>query len=405
MITRTLKNGIRTAVVPIKGLRAVTVEVLVKVGSKYEKQNEQGLSHFLEHMAFKGTKSRPSPMAIFREMDIRGADYDAETGLENTSYSVTTVRNNLEWEIEIMADILFNSTIPISEVKKERGVISEEIKMYQDNPMMGLGSEMMKFMYGKSTIGCWNISGELNQIEKVRRQELINFRNKHFDTKKMVIVLAGNVKEADLKLVEKYFGAAAGGCFEAETEVILSNDREKQERRQVEQGHFVLAVPSYGWQDKRRYALRLLDLIMSGSSSSKLFEEIRSKRGWAYYVFSVSENIKEAGMWGVQAGVGRQNLTVAMELTEELMLKAEKIIGADDLERARTYLRGRIELHLDQSEFWTGFVGEKWLLEDRLVSPMEEMKMIEEVKLGEVKEICRDIFKPEKIRKLSILAK
>lgn len=406
MINRVLKNGIRVAVVPLEGLRSITIEVSLKIGAKYEEANEHGLSHFLEHMAFKGTIKRPKPTDIFREMDVRGADFNAETGLENTSYSITTVRNNLEWGLEMMSDILFNSTFPQIEVEKERGVICEEIKMYKDNPMMGLGSEMMNQVYGKTEIGCWNISGKIEQIEKINREEIINFKNKYFNTSQLVIVLAGNVKEADLKTIEKYFNVDKTTNELKIIRPVLNKVKIKQEIREVEQGHIAMAVPTTGWvNDENRYVLRLLDIIMTGNSSSYLFEEIRSKRGWAYYVFSISEMIKEAGVWGVQVGVSLNNLSQTIDLIKEMMSNAHNLITQDDLERAKTYLNGKIELHLDQSEFWSGYMADKWLLEDKLITPTDELKKFERVAIDQIKEVSKSIFGQENTYQITVLAK
>ncbi len=405
MIHKILKNGIKLAVVPIEGLRAVTVEASVKIGAKYEEPQEHGLSHFLEHMAFKGTSKRPKQMDVFREMDVRGADFNAETGLENTSYSITTVRSNLDWAVDMVNDIIFNSIMPEDEVKKERGVICEEIKMYKDNPMMGLGSEMMKFVFGKSKLGCFNISGELDQIQKVGREDIINFQNKYFNTEAMTVVLAGNVQEADLKLVESIFSEVRTGKVVSKVPIEINGQMKSVESRQVEGGHLALAVPSFGWESDKRYTARLLDIILSGNSSSRLFSEIRSNRGWAYYVFPISEMFREAGMWGVQAGVSLANLDDAVKVIKEIIMTVGKTINEDELIRAKNYLNGRIELHLDQSEFWSGYVGSKWLLEDRLTTPMEELKIIEKSTLGEVRSLANDLFKAEEIREMTVLAK
>lgn len=403
MKVEALKNGIRVVIVPLKGLRSVTIEVTVKIGAKYENKDEQGMSHFLEHLAFKGTRKRPGAMDIFREMDGKGVGYNAETGYENTSYSITTVRENLAWGVGMMADILFESTMPEEEVMKERGVIVEEIRMYRDNPMMGMSSEMVKFMYGESKIGCWNISGEEKDIEKVDRKKIVDFRNKYLNTREMVVTLAGDVKPEDINLVKDLFesGVSEGGVV-PKVEIKLSEGILKEMKREVEQGHFVMAVPTFGWLDKRKYASRLLNIIMTGNASSRLFEEIRTKRGWAYYVFSAGESWKETGFWAVQAGVQQENLLEAMAVVEKEMINFTLTVSNEEIERAKTYLRGKVTLNLDDSEFWSGYVGEKLLLEDELVNPEEELKKTEKVTLEEVRELAKSVFVANKIRRLVI---
>lgn len=403
MILKELNNGIRVVIVPLKGLRSVTIEVTVKIGAKYESKDEQGMSHFLEHLAFKGTRKRPGAMDIFREMDSKGVGYNAETGYENTSYSITTVRDNLAWGVEMMADILFESTMPEEEVMKERGVIIEEIRMYKDNPMMGMSSEMVKFMYGGSKVGCWNISGEEEDIVKVDRKKIVEFRNKYLNTQEMVVTLAGDVKPEDVDLVKDLFeGGVSKGGMVPEVEVSLGAGVLKEMKREVEQGHFVMAVPTFGWLDKRKYALRLLNIIVTGNASSRLFEEIRTKRGWAYYVFAAGESWRETGFWAVQAGVQQDKVDEAMAVVEKEMVNLALTVSNEEVERAKMYLRGKVTLNLDDSEFWSSYVGEKLLLEGELANPEDELKKVEKVSLEEVRELAKSIFVANKIRRLVI---
>jgi predicted Zn-dependent peptidase len=395
-----LKNGIRLVLMPLKGFKAVTVEVHVKIGAKYESKTEAGLSHFLEHMAFKGTVKRPSPTGIFQEMDSKGADFNAETGYENTSYRITTIRSNLEWAVEMLSDIIFASQMPEEEVEKERGVIAEEIKMYQDNPMMGMGEELVKFLYGGSPIGCWNISGEIGDINGVSRQNVADYRNKYFAPQRMVVVVAGNVNLRDSGLLTKYFNQKVSNNTKLPiVEIKLNPVKLKTEQRSVEQAHFAVAVPTFGTQDERRYAMKILDVVLAGNTSSRLFEEVRSKKGWAYYVFPVGENIKEAGYWGVQAGVAEDKLDSAIELVEKEILTIESWLKQPAIDRAKAYFGGKIELMLDRSNFWTSYVGHKLLLEDRLVDPIEELKKIRGVQLNEVLELAKTFFVKVQIRK------
>jgi predicted Zn-dependent peptidase len=394
MIVITLKNGVSAVIVPLKGMRAVTVEVMVKVGAKYESKQEAGLSHFLEHMAFKGTEKRPTSKDIFNEMDSLGVNYDAGTGYEDTSYQITTVRENLEWSLEMITDILFNSLLPAEEVVKERGVIMEEIKMYRDNPMMGMSAELTKFLYGGSGLGCWNISGEVEDIRQVERKDLISYRSKYFNPKETVVILAGNVNENDVEMLKQYFENKGEGRFLdlPAVEMKLTEQKMRRDKKEVEQGHLALAVPAFGSLDKRRYAFKLLDLIIAGNSSSRLFELLRSKMGWAYYVFPVSETLVEGGFWGRQAGVPFNKLEEAGELVEKEILKIKNEVSDDEVSRAKTYLKGKIELLLDRSDFWSGYVGSKLLIEGKAVSPEEELIEYGKVTAGEVADIAEEIF-------------
>jgi len=405
--TLRLKNGIRVAIVPINGLRSVTAEVFLKIGSKYEKSNEFGISHFLEHMAFKGTTKRSTAADINKEIDSKGAGYNAGTGQEMTSYYINTTRENISWAVEMLSDILTNSVFDKDEVIKERGVIIEEIKMYQDNPMMGLSAELTKFLYGKSKIGCWDIAGEVRDIEDVTRDKVVGYRNKLINPENIVVVLAGDVDSKAFGEVEKYFGDFDLGKKNElpKIEVVLNSEKEKRIVREVEQGHFAIAVPALKSRDKRKYAFRLLDIVLNGNSSSRLYQKIREDKGLAYYVYSVSESFEEAGFWGVQSGVKLEKMTEAMDIVRKEILSIKDNLKEDELQRAKDYLTGKVKLAMDKSSYWSSLIGQKWLLEDELVDIEKELKEYQKISLEEVSMLAKDIFKPEEIRQVLIVKK
>jgi predicted Zn-dependent peptidase len=399
-----LKNGVKGVIVPVEGLNSVTVEVFLKIGSKYESKGEFGMSHFLEHMAFKGTKKRPRADLINKEIDGKGAAYNAGTGHELTSYYITTIKENIPWAVEMIADILSNSIYDEKEVLKERGVIMEEIRMYEDNTMMGLGGKLTKFLYGKSEIGCWDIAGEIEDIKGVNRDKLVSFRDKFVNPEEMVIVIAGNV---DLKAVGE-----VKKCFEKfdnkkkeklpEIKVKLNKESKLIIKKEVEQGHFAMAIPALNWTDKRRYEFNLLDLILSGSSSSRLHQKIREEKGLAYYVYSISESFKEVGYWGVQSGVTLNKLDEAMELVRKEVSKIGNDLKEEELERAKNYLIGKSKLAMDRSNYVSHFVGSKLLLENKVVMVDKEIERYKKIELKEVKKLANELFKGKKIKEVVI---
>lgn len=405
MKTKILGNGIRVAVVPLKGLRAVTTEVFVKIGSKYEKVGQHGLSHFLEHMAFKGTPKRPLPTSVNQEMDSKGASWNAGTGEEMTSYYITTVADNMEWSIELLADLLQNPLMDTNEVLKERGVVAEEIKMYRDNPMMGMASDYYKFVLGKSPIGCWDVAGEVEEILSYTQKDLASYRKAYFSPERLVVVVAGDIdnEEKVFELVSKYWQGLKNEATDLpEVKVEWTGEKILKEKRQVEQGHFCLGFEGINRSDPRRAELKLLELVLAGNTSSKLFEAIREERGWAYYVTLISGIFTETGLVGVQSGVKSTELNNAVDLTEKIMFDCFKTINETEIVRAKDYIKGKMGLSLDRSDYWTGYVGEKWLLEDKIEMPQEALKRIEKVKLVEVTDLAKEIFRPEKVRKMVI---
>ena len=396
-----LNNGIRGIIVPMPGLKSVTVEVFLKIGSKYENKGEFGLSHFLEHMAFKGTKKRPTATDINREIDSKGASYNAGTGHEMTSYYITTVKENAPWAIELISDILFNSFYDEKETMKERGVIMEEIKMYQDNPMMGLSGEFTKFLYGFSKIGCWNIAGEVSDIKNVDRKTIIDYRNKFINPREMVVAACGDVDGQLEEVIKDNFNNFSKDSLGLpEVELILNKEKKMVIKKELEQGHFCMGLPAVGWSDKRKYALKLLDIILDGNSSSRLYTKIREERALAYYVSPVGEMFKEGGYWAIQSGVNLDKIDEAMEVvSNEIGIIADSI-EEEELKRAKDYLLGKMKLAMDKTGFVSGYVGQKLLLENSEETLEEELIKYGQIKLSEVKELAKEIFKKEEIRTL-----
>jgi len=397
----TLNNGIRGIIVPVSGLKSATIEVFLKIGSKYENRNEFGLSHFLEHMAFKGTVKRPSAQQINTEIDAKGASYNAGTGHEMTSYYVTTVKENVVWATELLSDILLNSIYDKEETKKERGVIIEEIKMYQDNPMMGLGGEFTKFLYGNSKIGCWDIAGEVSDIKNVDRQTIVDYKNKYFNPKEMVLVACGDVDDSLEGVIRKSFeGVLKNDLVLPKVDLILNKEKNKIIRKELEQGHFCMGLPALGWSDDRKYALRLLDIIMGGNSSSRLYSRIREEKALAYYVTSVGELFKEGGYWAIQSGVNLDKIDEATEIVREEIGKFAESIKEEELIRAKDYFLGKTKLAMDKTSFISSFVGQKLLLENSEETIEKELERYKKVVFSEVKGLAKEIFRKEEIRTL-----
>ena len=362
------------------------------------------MSHFLEHMAFKGTDRRPTARAIVNEIDSKGAAYNAGTGHEYTSYYVKTVKENVPWALELLADILFNSKFDEVGINKEKGVIIEEIRMYKDNPIMGMPGEFVKFLYGGSKIGCWNIAGEERDVDSIKRDTLIGFREKYLTPNDMLIVVAGDVDLGSNSIVDQYFSSFVNRSGEAlpKVQMDLNSLMCIKRRQKTEQGHFCVGVPTISWRDDRRYALKLLEIILGGYSSSKLQQKIREDEGLAYYIHSISDNFEEGGYMAFQAGVRLDVLEKAVEMTIEEMMSVRQGIDGGDLLRAKDYLTGRIKLLMDQSDFWSDYWGQKMLLEEKTISPEEELARYRAVKIEEIYKLADEFLIKEKIRIISV---
>lgn len=399
-----MRNGIKVVVVPMRGLNGVTVEVLVKIGSKYEKRGEFGMSHFLEHMAFKGTKKRPLSGDIASEIDVRGAGCNAGTDGEVTSYWVTTIRRNLDWAIELLADVLMNSTYRVDEVNREKGVIIEEIRMYEDNSLMGLGSDFAKFVFGKSKIGCFNISGEVEDVISINRKTLVDYKRKYLDTNRMVVVVAGDVGKEAFDSVRGYFDVFKTTASQVlpKVKIEINKERVMVKKKEMQQGHFCVGVPGLAWTDERKYVLRLMEVILAGNRSSRLFRKIREEKGWAYYVASVGQKYREAGLVAIQAGVKMERLDDAVDLTIEEMIGMGASLEEREVEMAKEYVLGKMRLAMDEKQFWSEFVGRKMLLEDKLASVEEEIENYKKVNKKMMVDLAKELFVKDEMRRVVV---
>lgn len=398
--TFTLDNGATLVLQPLAGTACVTVEVFLGIGSKYEDKTERGLSHFLEHMAFKGSKKRPSATILNQEIDSRGAAHNAGTGHEFTSYYIKTTAEETTWAIELLTDMILEPRLPNEEIKKEQGVIIEEIKMYNDNPTMGLAYDFTDFLYKDNPSGCWNITGSQADIENVTRQKVVNYRQKHLSAQRMVIVIAGELKRGEEKKVVTVVNQALGKFKNDKLEeqdlsikgLAMTDNKEKIITKAVDQAHFCLGWKGVARNDPRFYATRLWDIIMAGNSSSRLWSRLREEKGWAYYIEPISTQWVETGFMGIQAGVTAERIDDALELAKLELSRAGEDIRQIELERAKKYWWGKIALAMDEADFWTGYLGQRQLL-DGEIPAMEKLKeRYLSVSLKEMKRVAAELM-------------
>lgn len=401
-----LKNGIRVVLVPLLGKKSVIVQTFVKAGAKFESKEELGMSHVVEHMAFKGTLKRPTSKIINVEADSKGAHFNAFTDYELTSYHLTTIWENLPWAIEMLSDILFNSVFDEKDLEKEKGVVMEEIKMYHDDPRREISSDFMELLYGESKFGCWSVVGEVKDIKKINREKIWNFRQRYLNPKETVLVIAGDILDSKKtkEWVRDYFEQFENkkAINLPKIKLILSSEKELLKRRKVEQAHFCLGIPAFSSEDKRKYTLRLLDLILSGSMSARLWQRIREERGLAYYVYSISDSLKEGGFWGVQAGVEINSKNLAIDLVKKELQNIKTDLNDIEIRRVKDYLLGTTKLAMDDVSFWSYFIGKKVLLDNELVLPDEELKRYEKVNFEEINKLTKELFLEKEIRILTI---
>ncbi len=378
---------------------AITVLALVGVGSKNEAKEINGVSHFLEHLFFKGTKRRPNPGDIDDEINKIGADHNAFTGEEKTGFWIKSSAKDIDNCLDIISDLVLNPLFVGDEIEKERGVILQEIGMYEDLPHRKVFDELSELMYGDQPAGR-TILGKRANIEKISRQDILNYRDRNYCAKDMVVIVTGDIKTKNtIEKVKKYFGKTQKGSTPKapKTKVLQKTANIKLIEKEIDQSHLAIGVHGYNMFDKRRYALNVLATILGGNSSSRMYSEIRQKRGLAYYVGGFASLETDVGSLVMRAGVAHEHLEEAVRIICGIASDIKRNgVTAQELKDAKSFIRGQMALNLETSDQIAGFYGEQELHFKKAMHPEEILKKIEKVTRGDILKVARDIFKPEK---------
>jgi len=394
------ESGLRLVSIPMEGTKTATVLVLVGTGSKYETKEINGISHFLEHMMFKGTTKRPGKMDIARELDAIGAEYNAFTGEEYTGYYAKASMEKLDTIMDVVFDIFLNSKLAQEDIDTERGVIVEELNMYRDMPQRYIYDLFKKLLYGDQPAG-WDIAGEKETVMSLKREQFVNYFNTHYIAKNTIIAVAGNVDpEIIKKKAGEYFSAIRDGNLVTKLPVT-----EKQSEsallihyKKTDQTHFLLGFRSCNMYDKRKYALGVLGTVLGGGMSSRLFEEVRDKRGLAYYIGADNDTATDTGYFIVKAGVNNEKVYEAIKVVlDEIRKIKDGGITAEELQRAKDNISGSMALGLEHSDAVANAYAGPVLFENKVLTPEEELGKIKKVTLEEVHQVAKDIFDDNKL--------
>lgn len=391
----TWPNGLRAIYVPMVGTQTLTLLVLAGTGSRYETKDINGISHFLEHMFFKGTTKRPGKSDIAHELDAVGAAYNAFTDKELTGYWVKVDSKHTDLAFDVVSDIFLNSTIPQSEIEKERGVIIGEIDMYEDTPMRKIGDLFEELLYGDQPAG-WDIAGRKEVIRSINREHFLDYMGKHYRSKGVVVIVAGNITAEDAKAkVKKYFGAIKEGdvpkplpCREEQAAPQI-----KVTYKDTDQCHLVLGARAYNMFDPRRWALGLLSTILGGGMSSRLFIRIRDELGLGYYIRASSTLSTDHGYFEVSSGVDTARIH---EAVEAVMAELKKIkssgVEEKELQKAKDFIKGGTLLGLETSDDVASFFGLQEVLTSDILTVEQKFSMMDKVIPADIKNVAEDIF-------------
>ncbi len=397
---KVLNNGLRVITVPMKDNPTATVLVLVEAGSKYETKEINGLSHFLEHMCFKGTVKRPKAIDISKELDALGSQYNAFTSQEYTGYYAKSDAKHFSKIFDIVSDIYLNSTFPEAEMQKEKGVIIEEINMYEDLPNRHVQDLMMELLYGDQPAG-WNIAGPKKNILNMKRDNFVEYKKNHYLPEATVIIVAGQVKESDvLKEVNRVFNKIPSGKKASKLKVkeIQKKPEVLVKYKKTDQTHFVLGVRSFDLFNKKNTVLAVLGGVLGGGMSSRLFQKLREEMGVGYYVRAYNDAYTDHGFFQISAGVDNKRIYEVIEavLEECKKLKNEKV-SLEELNKVKECLIGNMKLSLESSDDIANFYGGQELLKKEMKSSEEKAEEIRKITATQIKTLANEIFANEKL--------
>ena len=396
----TLENGLRIILAPLPAFRSVTAIVLAGAGSRYEKKETNGISHFLEHMFFKGTVRRPKAIDISHALDAIGADYNAFTGKEGTGYHIKAAAPHLPLMLDMLADMVWNSKFDPAEIEKERGVIIEEINMYEDTPMRKVAEVYEEVLFGDQPLG-WDISGKKEVIRAIQRQDFFEYINARYVPNNLVVSIAGDFdKKQVLALVKKHFGGKDSREVSSYLPVIENQDRpfSRVVYKKTDQAHLVVGFRGLAIGSPDRYNAAILATILGGGMSSRLFVNVREKRGLAYYVRADNEAYLDTGTLAASAGVDLTRIDEALRviLAEFGQIAREKV-AEDELKKAKEYVKGRIVLSWEDSRTVAFSFGSDELLEGRVRTLDEYLARIDEVKSEDVLRVAQFLITNSKL--------
>lgn len=395
----TLENGLRLITVPMESANSVTVLILVGTGSKYETKDISGISHFLEHMFFKGTKKRPDTLAIAETLDRVGGEYNAFTSKEVTGFWAKVDKKHVDVALDWISDMFLNSKFDENEIEREKGVIIEELNMYLDTPTAYIGELWEELLYGDQPAG-WRIVGEKETILAFNKKKILDYYKSHYSTQNTIICLSGGIEKDIGEKVKNYFKTIkqAKASPKLKVKEMQKNPEILLHHKKTDQTHFCLGVRAYDLFNPQKYALALLAIIMGGNMSSRLFIKVRERNGLAYHIHTSADTSTDAGYLVTQAGIDHKNLEKCIQLiVEEYKSFKEIKIEEQELQKAKDYLKGTTSLSLDSSDAQASFYTAQELLEQKILVPEEKFKKIDQVSTDDIKEVAREIFVPEKL--------
>jgi predicted Zn-dependent peptidase len=396
----TLSSGLPVITAPLSGTESVTVLVFAGAGSRYEANNERGISHFLEHMFFKGGNKYRTTKDVSAAIDGIGGSFNAFTGKEYAGYYVKVAKEDVETAFDVLSDMLLHASFPQEEIEKERGVIIEEERMYQDTPMYRAGWDFELLLYGDQPLG-WDTIGTEEVIQRVNQADFSAHKQRLYTPDNCVISIAGNITvEQATHYAEQYFGALGGTKGAHFTPFTgYSTESVLHSAKSTEQSHLVLGVPGVPHEDERYVTKRILSTILGGTMSSRMFLNIREAMGMCYYISTETDAYLDAGALSTRAGVDQARLPEAIAaIMREYKAVATDGVTDEELERAKSYFKGRLKLGLEDTEERAHFYGKQLLLYKHIDDIADFVAAVDSITKNDVNTLAKELLTPEAMK-------
>lgn len=389
-----LPNGLPVLSVLMPGTESATILVSVKIGSRYENKSEQGLSHVLEHMLFKGSKRWPSAKDISQTLDGVGADYNAFTSKDQTGYYIRVAKKHLPLAIKVVADMVKDPLLDKNELDREKKVICEEIKMYEDNPLMHIGDLLEGSVFAGSSLGI-NIAGSIKSVTDLSANQVKKYHQNYYGVGNLLVVLAGNLSKANLNLVRDEF-ISINKCGERglkKFHPVQSSPRVVIQKKDTQQVQLALGFPAYGYRHKNLLALDLLAMILGGNMSARLFMRLREREGLCYSISASTDQYEGTGIFAVQAGLDKSRLPQAIKLIREELIKVTKEpVTEGELNKVKEYIKGKLTLAMESSAAQAQWAAKQYLFEHKRESVAEFLAKINSIGPNHISRAAQEVI-------------
>lgn len=394
-------SGLKLITEKLESTKAATVLILAGAGSRYETKDINGISHFLEHMFFKGAKKYKNTREVSEAIDSIGGDFNAFTGKEYAGYYVKTAGDQIEIAMDVLSDMLLHARFDPEEIDRERGVIMEEYNMYQDTPMYQIGWDFERLVFGDQPLG-WDQIGTPEFIKSVTQQQFKDYKENLYTPDNMVLTVTGDIDPEDIKAkIEKHF------TFENKEKAheykdfkdLHGTERVYLHEKKTEQAHVVVGGKSLNETHDDHWTEKLLGIILGGNMSSRMFLNVREARGLCYYIHTSSDNFKDVGIMSTGAGVQVKRIDEAVKsILEEYAKIRDQKVPHEELQKAKNFIKGKMILRLEDSEEYSHLLGKFELLHGKAMTPEEIMTALDKVTIEDIQRIAQDVLAPDNLK-------